>query len=388
MGKHVLFAGHYMEGVRLAWEKYGYKVYSVNEEFTKEESKQNHDILWKYINQYDVDAVFSFDYLPGLSESCYKYKIKYISWIWDCPHTSLWHKSSRYETTFVFVFDYVQYQTQVERGLTHIYYLPLSPDIDSFMRVIFQDNMKSYNQYKGDVAFLGNIYNDNKHGMFDQINYLPPFVRGYLDALITAQKNVWGYSLFENSIDESVWEELRKYVMWDLGDQYEPGIYEPTMIDIINKKVAQIERKEMCSYLARHFDFNLYSGADTSFDPAINNKGYAIYDKEMPLIFNYSKINIHITVRSITSGIPLRVMDVLACGGFLLTNYQPEIMEYFEDGVDLVIYQDLKDLYKKIEYYLEHEEERKNIAQNGQKKVRELFHYEKQIGKIIEVLEQ
>jgi spore maturation protein CgeB len=70
---------------------------------------------------------------------------------------------------------------------------------------------------------------------------------------------------------------------------------------------------------------------------------------------------------------------VLACGGFLITNYQPEIAEYFENGRELVIYEDYIDLVQKVKYYLAHDEERREIAKNGQQAVRERFNYDDRV---------
>ena len=78
----------------------------------------------------------------------------------------------------------------------------------------------------------------------------------------------------------------------------------------------------------------------------------------MPLIFHYSKINLNITSKSIRSGLPLRIFDILGCGGFLLTNYQPELSNYFTPGYDLVCYSSEDELLEKTEYYLSHEKER------------------------------
>ena len=386
MTGHILFTGKYMKGFKKAWEELGYRFYEAPEELTKEPSEKNRKIIRNAMQSQNIDMIFSFDFMPGVSVACAELNICYISWIWDCPHNSLLHKSAREKTNRIFVFDYVQYQDLLARGFQNVYYLPLSPDCDGFLEVIEKDAGKSRERFGEEVVFLGNIYNDDKHGLYDKIQYLPPYVRGYLDSLMEAQKLLWGVDLIRGGISDAVWAEIKKYVNWDLGENYEEGIYEQIIGDMIGKKIAQLERIEMCSYLAEHFKFTLYSGSDTSFNKNIKNKGYAMYDTQMPLIFHYSKINIHITIRSITSGIPLRVMDVLACGGFLLTNYQPEIAEYFEDGKDLVIYQDLPDLYEKIAYYLEHDEEREEIAKSGQRKVRELFHYRNQIGKILEII--
>jgi len=76
---------------------------------------------------------------------------------------------------------------------------------------------------------------------------------------------------------------------------------------------------------------------------------------------------------------------VLGAGGFLITNYQAEISEWFEPGVDLVVYEDLADLEEKADYYLEHEEERKKIAMNGYNKVCERYTYDLALKEILEI---
>ena len=90
---------------------------------------------------------------------------------------------------------------------------------------------------------------------------------------------------------------------------------------------------------------------------------------EMPKIFHLSKINLNLTSKPIRTGLPLRIWDILSAGGFLLTNYQEEIPEYFEIGKDLEVYTSQEELLQKIDYYLTHEEERSHIAQNGYNKI-------------------
>ena len=65
--------------------------------------------------------------------------------------------------------------------------------------------------------------------------------------------------------------------------------------------------------------------------------------------------------------------------GFCITIYQPELGGYFKNGEDLVWFEDETDLVKKVRYYLTHEDERKRIALNGQKKGRELHSYDERL---------
>ena len=89
----------------------------------------------------------------------------------------------------------------------------------------------------------------------------------------------------------------------------------------------------------------------------------------MPLVFKQSKINLNITLRGMKGGVPLRAIDIMGCGGFLLSNFQSGFLDYFVPGEDFVYFENKEDLLYKIDYYLEHEEERKEIAGNGHDKI-------------------
>ena len=82
-----------------------------------------------------------------------------------------------------------------------------------------------------------------------------------------------------------------------------------------------------------------------------------------------SKINLNISLKSIKTGIPLRAFDIMGSGGFLLTNYQQELFEYFSPDEDFVYYNTYEDLIGKVEYYLSHERERMEIMRSGTEKV-------------------
>jgi spore maturation protein CgeB len=114
--------------------------------------------------------------------------------------------------------------------------------------------------------------------------------------------------------------------------------------------------------------------------------GTVHYEKEMPLVFRHSRINLNITLRSIQNGIPLRAMDIMGAGGFLLTNYQNDFTMHFVQGEDYVCYESQEDMMDKIDYYLKHEKERKEIAKNGQKKVCREHTYKKRLGEIFDIV--
>ena len=374
--------------MQTAWMSYGFVCYEAMPGFTKFFFDEMKEILEEYKEKYGVQYVFSYNYIPDLAEACYEKGIYYISWTIDAPHVALWSKTTSYPTNRIFCFDAAQYQELADRGENNIWHLPLAADINYFTKTVQEDGEASKEKYASDAAFVGNLYTDTKHSLYDRIQYMPPYLSGYLEAIMYAQRQLWGIDLLKESISPKVWKLLENYVKCEWGEDYYAESYKQSIVTMLGQKLAQEERKEVCSYLARNFDFALYTGSDTSFDKAIQNRGYANYLTQMPLIFHYAKININVTSRTIPSGIPQRVLDVLACEGFLLTNYQPEIAQYFEDGKELVIYTDFRDMYQKISYYLVHDDERRVIAHRGYQKVKELFSYRRGVGKIVQVLKE
>ena len=59
----------------------------------------------------------------------------------------------------------------------------------------------------------------------------------------------------------------------------------------------------------------------------------------------------------------------MGSGGFLLSNFQADFLDEFVPGEDFVYYESKDDLLYKIDYYLNHEEERAAIARSGHDKL-------------------
>ena len=76
----------------------------------------------------------------------------------------------------------------------------------------------------------------------------------------------------------------------------------------------------------------------------------------------------------------------MGSGGFLLSNYQEDFLEYFEPGVDFDYYDSCQDLLNKIDYYLSHEEERQEIAKNGYEKIKKYHTYQNRFDAMLEIM--
>lgn len=81
-----------------------------------------------------------------------------------------------------------------------------------------------------------------------------------------------------------------------------------------------------------------------------------------------------------------RIYDALSAGAFVISDYMPEINEVFKGAV--VTYKDREDLSQKIDYYMEHEEERLEKVKLGQEIVWKEHTFRNRVEKIIDVMEK
>jgi spore maturation protein CgeB len=114
--------------------------------------------------------------------------------------------------------------------------------------------------------------------------------------------------------------------------------------------------------------------------------GVANYENEMVNVFHNSKINLNITLRSIFTGIPLRCIDIMSSGGFLLSNYQEDLCNAFIPGEEFVYYESAKDMLDKIGYYLDHSNERMQIAENGLNRIRKDYSFMQTFQDIFDIV--
>lgn len=359
--------------------------YDVSPEFER--------VIEEKIRGTHYDMVFTVNYFPLISNVCERTGVNYVSWTCDNPLISMYHESVFHACNYIFTFDKTNYLEFRGMGVKHIWYLPLAVDterMDALLGAPEKPERRNATQdsemrkYRGDVAFVGSLYERNS---YDKIkNRLPEYLRGYFDAVMEAQLNISGANIVEPMLTTNILEQLQEYFQLEKSEGSFSDLGLIFQTTVLGFKIAEIERRRALIELSKHYKVNVYSNSDVSDLLRIQYCGSVDYWSEMPKVFRMSKINLNFTIPNIKSGIPLRIWDVLGCGGFLLTNYQAEIPYYFKEGEDLVCFDGLEDLCEKVGYYLEHEEERKRIAWNGYRKVREKHSYIERIHTILDTV--
>ncbi len=322
------------------------------------------------------DAVFSVNFFPVLARICNDMSIKYIAWSYDSPlREKDLEETIGLPCNYVFLFDREECKKWNRKGCRNVYHMPLAVNTKRLdeLQVTEEDKQK----YTCDVSMVGQLY---ESVLPDLLEFADAYDSGYISALIETQLKLYGCYLFDDVVTDEV--TARMNAAYDKIPNNPLHLETDALRVHMAKEVTNLERSILLEEIASGCKLHLYSANKGDLSENVKWKGSAGYFDEMPKVFKLSKINMNISLKCIQSGIPLRALDILASGGFLLSNYQPELAEYFTDGEDIVMYYSMEDALAKCEYYLSHSEEREAIARNGYKKVKELFGYENKLQEI------
>lgn len=354
-----------------------------HEDYLERDSSDFDKAFQEFVGDTAYDCCFSFNYFPIVSNNCKELGIKYIAALYDNPYVLLYSYSLINPNNYVFMFDRQEYLHFKNGGINTVYYSPLpvnSTIIDYLMKKPFDRDKLS-----ADVSFVGSLYNE-AHNFFDRLNSANDYTKGYLDAIMESQLKVQGYNFIEEVLTPDILTELQRvspYTSTPSGTETPEYIYSNYFID---RKLTSMERQRLLAAVAEHCNLKVYTIDKSAIIPNAVNMGVVDYYSEMPYVFANSKINLNITLRSIQSGIPLRAMDIMGAGGFLLTNFQADFLDYFVPDEDFVYYESQEDLIEKVNYYLSHESRQKEIAYNGHEKVKANHSFEKFFEHIFEIV--
>ena len=343
---------------------------------------------------YGIDCVFSFNYYPIIAKACYENNTTYLSWIYDNPYVLMYSHTIIYPTNHVFVFDKSQYTEFADNGITTVHYMPLAANAGRLKKLINNPQQKmifeqSRWKNKAPIAFVGSLYTES-HQFYDRMKNISDNTRGYLEGIMEAQKHIYGYNFIQSMLTEEVMNDMSR----DLPMQPDPeGVESREYLFaeyVINRKLTAIERAEYLEAIAALVKYDgrpvldLYTPDATYKLINTVNHGKVDYYDMAPFVYNSAKINVNITLRSIHTGIPLRAFDILGAGGFLLTNYQQDFEDCYVEGEDYVAYDSIDNMLEKIEYYLSHDNERRDIAQHGFETTVAKHTYEQRIKTMLE----
>lgn len=315
------------------------------------------------------DFAFSINFFPVLADACYQNQTPYVCWNCDGSLLAMYHQSVFYDTNWIFTFDKACWADFQQRGVPHIFHLPLG--FADCNRQTTSETTITSDAYP--ISFVGSLYTDNS---FDRLNNkLSEYLNGYLDGILNAQQQLFTGSILELLLTPEIAEQLEAFIDYQKSSRSFADITKLFSTTVLGFKSANIQRTHCLDVLSRMQDtpypsrVHLFSQSSTDQLPNVICHPPIDYHQEMPYVFQHSKINLNFTIPTIPTGIPLRVWDIMGHGGFLLTNCQPELMDHFIPAQDFHYFESEQELLEKASFYLQHDTQRQAIARNGQKKV-------------------
>ena len=370
-----------MPGPLFAFERLGHEVALYRKSIEElKVNEENEKALETYLEKNKVDFVFSNVFGRLVAKVTNRLNMKYAVWCMDSPAFVAYMPEAAFDNCYLFYFDYREYELRKQEGFSNAYHLPLAADIVRSGGLTITD--EEIKKYGCDMSFVGILYTQNT---YDQIlEWFPADMQDIFTDMMEKSAFIW------DGQDRLYMQPELVSAVRSICPKIFDGYYMPDeyfcRTFIMGRKLTHVERTLLIEMLAQKYDIRLYT-RDTEHVPEGVRRFPEVDSGDGALkVFYSSKINLNITLRSIASGVPARVFEVMSVGGFMLSNWQEEIPELFVEDKEIVTYKSPEELVDKADYYLRHDNERIRIGVNGYQKVKAQHTYEHRLNKIISIL--
>ena len=335
------------------------------------------ELFWEKTKDNTYDFVLSTNFYPVVARLCNEKGLKYLAWTYDTPMNVLPCDEMKYETNYIFLFDRLELAKYHALGFERFYHVTLGVDTEKYSR------LKADKRYAADISFLGKLYRSQlplvKHGLSDDMI-------AYIDKICAVQKNIFGKYVVDDLITQPIIDEMNRQYEVSKADLV---INKEQLSYAISEYVTYLDRMGLLEIMGRRHDVHLYTydigDTEKRFLRSVKIHGPLNYVTEMPVMFKSSRINLSSSFRAARSAISLRALDILGCGGFLLSNAQPELEECFRDREEVVLFRSIDEAIELADYYLAHDDERERVAAAGLERVKKDFRYEDKMKEMFKI---
>ncbi len=336
-------------------------------------------VLEKCLSDMGADILFSVNYNPYISHVSKALNIYYISLTVDTPCYPLYYEKPDNDKEYIFVFERSVANYLRERGLKNVFHMPVAVNTTRIKKNIQKNN------FIADVSFVGGLTVSEIRK--DLLSELSEETVSEIKKIIEKQSKCIDKYVVKELVTDELSEKILKESGLEIIDR-DLIVHIPLkeiMAFLIDREQIYIERSSFAKEFEKHFDFKVYGNDE--WKKYVNcYEGFAEHFKQMPDVFNRSKINLNIIRTCFESGLPMRVFDILGSCGFLLSNYKEELVEYFDDGVDIAVFHSMEEAIELAEYYLKRDELRYKMIESAYNKVKKFHTYEDRIKEMLKIV--
>jgi len=367
--------------------KRGIQVTRFEFENSNVETRVGKDLADKLVNALMAEPYsfcFSFNYVPVAAMAAAACRIKYISWVYDSPLNKMYQASVTLPTNYLFVFDRGACLDLQRKGVETVRHMPLGAAVDFYDSLPAIKELKS--RHSCDISFVGKFYDEPDINYFKHLERLSEYSDGFVEALVKAQQLIYGDFFLERALTTRVVQDMAVSCL--LAEN--PGQFESLAWTYANYflalKVSSNERHDVISKLKGLGKIHVYTPNPGLNIEGARNMGIVDSTTEQPYVFKNSRINLNISSKSIITGIPMRLWDIIGCGGFAISNYQEELLDFFVPGENIIYYENTDDCREKCKYYLKHPTERLEIARRAYEFVKDKHTYGHRVDAMLNIV--
>ena len=351
-----LFVESLADGLRAE----GYSVYSFDAE------RQSPEELERVLKSWRPEFIAGINYIHGLAEWGEQHGAPYLCWEIDPAIDRPAPLTAPAPSARIFTYREANVPLFKEAGLENVRYMPLAADPNRRKPADVSPQERA--RYGAEVSFVG----------ASMMRNVEPFQERFLALL-----NTWGGVPEEfgpqviAEVAAAQRSDFTRYMVPELLNRLLPGFRdycttagEPDPAMLLGEISAAEKRLNYLAELGAH---DLAVWGDDGWRQlsayGARTPGSALHETELPLIYSASTINVDIGRLYQSDIIPMRIFDILSCGGFVLAEHSDALANAFEIGVELDSYRTVDELQAKVAHYLRHPEEARTLAMRGREAV-------------------
>lgn len=276
-------------------------------------------------------------------------RIPYVSWFTDTPRMILYNRvvhCSPYSVAATWERGYTEHLKEI--GFEHVYFMPHATDPELFHRPALESHSR-------ELAFVGESMISHAEEAWEKLKEFPAVgdaVRGALDVGRMSREQ------FAKGVETIVDPWLLK--------RCSPRERRHLELCLVYEGTRRI-RAALAKRLAP-------LGLEVYGDPAWKDihersfDGVGYFDALAPF-YQSTAVNINSTSIQMASAVNQRVFDCPAAGGFIITDAQADLNDFFDPGTESVAYRTLDELEELVSRYRTDVHERKRIVAQAQARI-------------------
>jgi len=363
-----------------AFRRLGHQVHTVMFDQHRERGEVVVHRIAAEIKAFAPDLVFTVNHLgldrQGLLMEVFHHRrVPLASWYVDSPALILNLYAGRpSDLAYIFVWDPTFIPEVRALGFDQVFPLPLATDPDIF----YPRPARLLAPWRSPVAFVGNSLVEVVEKKLACLPASPEFRR-----LFHRLARAYGAKPFRRLAQVLTQEGLASHPLIQALSPEELTHLEAGII----WEATRVHRLECIRRLAPFHPviygdpgWHRQTGEDLILRPEVN------YYDQLPLVYGATVINFNVTSLQMQAAVNQRVFDAPAAGGFLLTDFKPQLAELFEVGREVVCYRHPGEIPELVAFYLKHERARQEVVSRARRRLLAEHTYLHRLKTMVEVI--